>query len=144
MTPGTALNYEAKRYAVERVEIGTSWLGDSRVIRVDRKRQAARDMDRGAEVTLRKWARRQWRKLSGEWHAVGRVEIVYGEDASDLFIRNQGAYRVTQRAIRIDDDWRASVGESHIDTQAASVEIAVLRGEMPKPPVGCDCDCCEH
>ena len=139
--------FESKRYDIERLMIGTSWLGEARVIRVSKRRQVERGMDQGAEIALRKWARRQVRRMAAEWHPIGDVEISYSEDQSDLFIRNQGAYRIDQRAVRIDDDWRAAWVDGKapsFDTTADAVEIAILRGELPKPPPGCSCDCCEH
>lgn len=136
-------HYESRRYDIERVMLGTSWLDDARVIRVSRKRQAERGPQR-ENRTLARWIVRQWSKLESEWSAIGTTTISYDDGHSDLFIRNLGAYRVDQRAVRRDADWDATVGDRRLDVSSDAIEIAVMRGEWPEPPAGCDCDCCEH
>lgn len=132
---------EAKRYDVERLMLG--------VIRVSRRRRMQRGQARELRI-LRRWAERQWRKLESEWAAIGDVRITYSEDHADLFIRNEGAYRVDQRAVRRDADWDTTMGSVRLDSTADAIQIAVQRGEWPAPPAeawtdeedeACDCDC---
>lgn len=126
---------DEKRYPVERVMLGTSWVGRvMRVVLVSQRRHAARDPLHEVAV-LERWAARQWRRLyAATWHAVGEVEISYSEHQTDLFLRNLGAYRVDQRAIRRDEDWDRAMGDKAFDTRADEVAIAIVRGELPKPP----------
>lgn len=100
MTTGTA-----RMYPVQLLMFGTSQLGESRIIRVQRRNLGRRSYE-GIEHSLRRWADRQRRRLAADWHPVGSPRISYSEDAFELFARNMGAYRVDQRAIRIDDDFR--------------------------------------
>ena len=116
-------------YLVERLMLGTSWLGDARVIRIRRDRSARRGPARETDTLIR-WAARQWRRLEALYFPIGDVEVSVSDEHPDLFIRNQAAIRVDQRAIRIDDALRRwlELGpgpQGGFDSRAGIVEIDV-------------------
>lgn len=84
---------------VERLQFGTSTIGDAKVILVTPRREAARGAVRTMD-TLNRYAARQWAKVQSEWHAVGPFEMTRSDDAGDLFIRGLAAYRITRQAIK--------------------------------------------
>ena len=142
MTPAhTDLRFEVRRYGIERLELAR--------LNCTERRHIQRSSEQIGR-TVERWARRQWRhKPSGAWAKVGAPQVALYQHP-DLWIQGRFELVIEQRALRRDEDWNATMGESEIDTDAAVVEIAVRRGEWPQPPPEswaddvCDCDCCYH
>ena len=91
-----------KTYPVERIMLGTRDVGGFRAIVVNNRRQAQRGPAKTGH-TLERWARRQWRKFEADWERIGNPEISIS-DHGDLWLRNQAAIRLDQRAVRRDAD----------------------------------------